>query len=131
MTELIDACIDGNTDLVRDLINKSIAHKALVNVKDEDGYTPLHFAVYKDNIEIVRLLLDFKADPNAQDEDGCTPLHFSAFNENKEICKMLIDRGSDAEIENNLGVNALSVLLQKNGCNLNIVELLNRSHRPD
>lgn len=65
-------------------------HPGLVNVRydyvdDSDvlfgKVTPLHVAVYKDNVDVVKLLLSLKAKPNRKtiwysDKDA-TPLHFA------------------------------------------------------
>jgi hypothetical protein len=44
------------------------------NVQDENGTTLLHQAVEARNLEIVKLLLVFKANPNLINKDGLTPL---------------------------------------------------------
>ena len=47
-------------------------------VKDEDGWTPLHVAARKGHTDIVKLLLDAGADKDVKDKDGrrrCILLH--------------------------------------------------------
>lgn len=44
-----------------------------VNATDDEGYTPLHYAVATDNGDAVGLLLQAKADPAIQDAQGRTP----------------------------------------------------------
>lgn len=51
-----------------------LAHGANPNFKDQFGQTALHYAVQMGNSELVKLLLDNKADPNAVDNNGITPL---------------------------------------------------------
>ena len=41
-----------------------------VNAKDEDGNTPLHFAVYSGNLDGVLLLTDNGADVNAKNKNN-------------------------------------------------------------
>ncbi|TEB25316.1 ankyrin [Coprinellus micaceus] len=45
------------------------------NVKDEIGWTPLHYASQRGFVVVVKCLLEFKADPNMKNNDGQTPLH--------------------------------------------------------
>lgn len=49
-----------------------------VNAADDEGRTPLVFAVIGENAAIVKYLLDHGADPDKADDDGLTPLHSAA-----------------------------------------------------
>ena len=51
--QLHTACADDHTDVVQELIEKG----ADVNMKDEDGNTPLHIACLDSNTDIVQALL--------------------------------------------------------------------------
>jgi ankyrin repeat protein len=73
-TEMIVGEIKGdetNLNLVRDLITLG----ANLDWRDEEflGMTVLHIAVFWNNMEAVRILVEAGADVNAQDDDGCTP----------------------------------------------------------
>ena len=46
---------------------------SLVNDPDCDGKTPLHYACYSNNKELVKQLLQAGADPNARLYDTCYP----------------------------------------------------------
>lgn len=46
--------------------------------KTFEGKTALQFACYDGHINIIKFLLESKADPNFQDSEGDSPLHFSA-----------------------------------------------------
>jgi ankyrin repeat protein len=69
------------------LLNKGEIEKAIAQLKKapflkdsrDDWYrrTPLHVAVLRGQIEMVKLLLDLRADVNAQDPFRFTPLHFA------------------------------------------------------
>jgi ankyrin repeat protein len=48
-----------------------------LNEKDSSGATPLHSAIFRNNPEIIALLLAHGADAAAQDKDGNTPLHWA------------------------------------------------------
>ncbi|MDO8683286.1 MAG: ankyrin repeat domain-containing protein [Armatimonadota bacterium] len=66
-----------------------------VDVKDNNGVTPLFQAVYWNRREIVELLLSKGADVNAKAKDGQAPL-FDA--DSVEIAKMLLDKGADVNV---------------------------------
>ncbi|KAL2121800.1 hypothetical protein VTJ04DRAFT_2255 [Mycothermus thermophilus] len=81
-------------DLVRLLILE--AGKASVNVQDDNGDTPLHYAAqgkYPDNREAVELLLATgQADVNIQNNLGQTPLHCAAKLGDGDVVELLLER---------------------------------------
>ena len=48
-----------------------------VDARNQDGYTPLHWAAMDGHVETAALLLDRGADVDARDERGATPLHYA------------------------------------------------------
>ena len=56
----------GGTKLLQYLIDK----RADINIKADDGSTPLFIANYANNKEAVKLLLSVGADPNIKNNDG-------------------------------------------------------------
>ncbi len=75
----------------------AIAYKQIVEGLDisthnKKGTTPLHAVAKSGHLEILRLLLDEKADINAADNDGVTPLVAA---DNKECKKELKSMGAD------------------------------------
>jgi len=44
------------------------------NVRNNDGWTPLHSAAFRCRIDVVRVLLDHGADLTIRDNEGRTPL---------------------------------------------------------
>ena len=63
------------------------------------GRSPLHFAALKGDIDIMRVLVQNKADVNRQDWDHCTPLHYCAVVGFIEGAKVLLDAGSHINAE--------------------------------
>ena len=77
--------------------------------KDSIGYTPLHGAVDKGHIKIVRLLCDHGADIEARYIFGLRPLHRTARNGHISAAKELIEvRSADINARDDDGWTALS-----------------------
>jgi ankyrin repeat protein len=49
-----------------------------INCREENGWTPLHFAMIPINVETARYLLEKGADPTIGDNEGTTPFHLAA-----------------------------------------------------
>ena len=74
-----------------------------VNVRDENGETPLH---YVSDPELLKILIDHSADVNAANRtDGDTPLHKNA--RRPHSAKILIDNGADVGATNRYGQTVL------------------------
>ncbi len=103
-TELMalhNAIWSGNIQEVQFCLNE----KTNMNLQDNTGRTPLHVAMYKGNIEIIKILLQhcaqhkdskFYDSPNInlQDRNGNTPLHVAAFMGNIDFVKLLLKSGA-------------------------------------
>jgi ankyrin repeat protein len=50
----------------------------------------LHIATLKGQLEVAKVLLNYKIDADAYDSDGNTPLHFAAENGYKDIIEFLL-----------------------------------------
>ncbi|KUJ21297.1 ankyrin, partial [Mollisia scopiformis] len=66
-----------------------------IDVKDNKGYTALHYAVEKGSLEVVTLLLDRGADKDASNDDGWAVIHIAVERNQEEIVRLLIKRGVD------------------------------------
>jgi ankyrin repeat protein len=74
---------------------------ALANKANANGDLPLHVAPRGANLDIVRALIEAKADVRALDPNvGITPLHVAAVNDRKEAAELLIARGADVNAPN-------------------------------
>ena len=82
-----------------------IENKCKVNLKNAEGYTPLHFACSNEKSEkrIINFFIENKADTNSKNEFNNTPLHYACYNTNieLEILQLLIKNKSDVNIEGN------------------------------
>jgi tetratricopeptide (TPR) repeat protein len=57
-----------------DDVLKSIEKGAIINFKDRDGFTPLHYSAKRGNEGITKLLISKGADVNAKDKSSSTSL---------------------------------------------------------
>lgn len=86
-----EAAKNGDIVSLRNLLQD----QSLLYSKDEQGKTPLHWAVGKGQLEAIRVLLDeyhVKVDVT-NDNDG-TPLHVAASQAQSKAAKMLLERGA-------------------------------------
>ena len=63
------AALESDYDLASTLIKL----KVNLNELDLHGHSPLHWAVFRGDIDFVKLLLEAGADPNILSSDGVTP----------------------------------------------------------
>ena len=107
-----------------------VSQEADVNAKTENGWTPLHFAAWKGNLEAVKLLTAKDADVNVKMKygypssaptekyqrswdinlaGGKTPLYFAVESGNLEIVKLLVSKGADVNAQNDNGITPFEI----------------------
>ena len=94
---------------VLDIVAALIDAGAAINARDNEGNTPLHFAMKRIGREklpardydgIIRLLLENKADVHALNISGATPLHTAAaFRADPSGVEMLVQAGADVNLK--------------------------------
>ena len=77
------------------------------------GWTALHYAAVKGNLEMVQYLLANEAMPNAPSPDGDSPLMMAVQSGNAQVVQALINAGADPAAVNQKGVDAIDVARQK------------------
>jgi len=86
-----------------------------VNIQEKYGWTPLHLAIRRGKMEMVKFLIEEKnADINIQDKSGWTPLMEAIMDDFTDIVKYLVEQGADLNIANERGATA-PMLAQKFG----------------
>ena len=99
-TPLMIAIYTEQNDLARRLINRGAE-------TDRYGWTPLHYAATKSNLDMVKLLLGRGADINADSPNNSTPLMMAAWMGNTDTIRYLIQRGALVWERNDLNMTAL------------------------
>src|SRR5262245_63059437 len=74
--DVADAAMRGDQQALR----AAIARKADVNAPQADGSTALHWAVERDDVQTVDLLIKAGARVNAKTREGVMPLQLAAVN---------------------------------------------------
>jgi ankyrin repeat protein len=97
---------------VADLLWK---HGAVVDHRDQDGWTPLHATAHGKSVDIMRWLLDHGANANAQTDrppsfGRQTPLHMAAWD--LGAVEVLLEHKADVNLEDSHGDTPLCVILR-------------------
>jgi ankyrin repeat protein len=76
---------------VRSLLDRHVN----VNQAQADGMTALHWAAYRDDLEMVKLLVNARADVNAANRYEVKPLSLACTNGNEAVVDVLLGAGAD------------------------------------
>jgi len=115
---LIDAAREGDLEVVERLIHDG----ARVNVIDDTGTTPLHWAVFGGHQDVTKALIAQGALVNVPDVDGFTPLDTASQKGFTKLVQLLIKEGANLEARDNDGGTALYAAAGKG--HVRVVEVL-------
>jgi ankyrin len=126
---LVEAVKSGNREAALALI----ARRVDVNAPEPDGTTALHWAVQRNDLDLVTRLIRAGASVNAKNEYGSTPMSEAAIVASALLLEALLEAGADVESPNADGQTALMVvartsqidaarLLIQRGANVNAAE---------
>ena len=65
-----------------------------VNQQDGTGRSALHLASWFGHLQLVQILLDYKAEINLQENEGHTPLHLACWFGYIKICELLVKKNA-------------------------------------
>src|SRR5215471_5740976 len=132
-TRLADAAMQGDKSALQTLLQQ----KADVNTPQGDGTTALHWAAYREDVEMARILIKAGADVKAATRiGGMTPLFMAAKTGNAAMVELLVNAGAEINQANSNGTtplmlaaaagkaDAVKVLLE-HGANVNAADLTN------
>jgi ankyrin repeat protein len=105
-----------------------LARNASVNAAQPDGSTPLHWAVYRVDEELVKTLIARGAKADVVNAYGSSPLSEAARVANTKLIEMLLDAGADPNRANDDGETPL-MLAARTGA-LKVAEVL-VAHKAD
>lgn len=89
--ELIE---NGDYNAIREEITNFDLEEVNVN-----GDTPLHYAVKKEDYDLLGILLSYVPDIDVENEDGDTSLHLAVKTSEIELVQMLLDYGASVEVK--------------------------------
>jgi len=103
-TRLPDAAMKGDRSLVQSLLKQKVD----VNAPQGDGNTALHWAAYRDDLEMARLLVQAGANVKAKTRlADMTALELAATNGSAPMIDLLLKAGSDPNMANGNGTTPL------------------------
>ena len=94
--DIYAAAVVGHVDKVAAFLKQD---KKLVNARDSDGRTPLHWAAIYGQTKVMELLLAEKMDVNLLDGEGFTPLHWAATFNKRDAVELLLSHKADMNIK--------------------------------
>lgn len=110
-TTLHTAAKKGNVKAIDRLIEDG----ENINLFDEEGMSPLVYAISYNQKESFDTLLNAGADINQKDPlNGNTPLHEAVMSGNRHFIAQLLSKGADPKAKNKNGLNPLMIAEKKN-----------------
>ncbi|XP_049342091.1 ankyrin repeat domain-containing protein 39 [Astyanax mexicanus] len=97
------AALDGDLERVRSFLAKT----SDPNIRDQSGYTALHYASRAGHQSVCELLLDQGACANSQTRGGATALHRAAYCGHLAIIQLLLTHRADPSLTDDDGSTSL------------------------
>ena len=120
--QLHSACFEENKHHVQVLLDANTDIN--INHASSTGYTPLHIATAKSNMDLVTLLLDQSVDVNYETIDHQTPLHIAVNKGADAIIQKLLAQKADPNLKDVCGNTSLHLAVQlKQGTKGRLVKL--------
>jgi len=110
--EIFDLLRKGDIPAVKALVEKS---PQLVEAKDANGMTLLHYAAYGRDAGLIDFLIDKGAKIDLAGGQAKTPLHIAASNDLREAVAALVKRGAALEIKDDYSRTALILCARERG----------------
>lgn len=112
--DLIAAVYSGNLRAMQDALRQG----ASFNARDENGYTPLHWAAFRGYVVLAGYMLDRGATVDVGDGNGYTPLMLAAWNGHDTVVRLLLARGASRERLSHDGFTAYDYSVTQGHANL-------------
>ena len=108
--KLLNAIKTAKYDKAISLINKG----SNLELKDENGLSPLFYSIKENHVELVKALVNKGVNINSLDAEGNTPLNFAIETGKEAIANHLIDFGAEANVKNNIGHDTIALSILNN-----------------
>ena len=102
---LIEAAKADDAKAGEDLLNR----KHNVDVREQNGRTPLFIAASQGSEDFVELLVRHDAKIDAVDKFGNSPLYYAAAGNHVGVVEILLDGGANVNLQNRRGLTALMI----------------------
>ncbi|NXO23312.1 ANK2 protein, partial [Cisticola juncidis] len=90
----------------------------------QNGYTPLHIAAKKNQMQIATTLLSYGAETNILTKQGVTPLHLASQEGHTDMVTLLLEKGSNIHVATKAGLTSLHLAAQED--KVNVAEILTK-----
>jgi len=105
IASLHEACKFGNVKAVQEFLSKGVP----CDIMDKNGICPIAYAIGGNHLQVVKGLMQIKADPHNVDAGRNSGLHYAAGYGRKELVEFLLNSGADANKKNAQGQTPLQV----------------------
>eukprot|EP00931_Biecheleriopsis_adriatica_P073066 TRINITY_DN47426_c0_g1_i1.p1 TRINITY_DN47426_c0_g1~~TRINITY_DN47426_c0_g1_i1.p1 ORF type:complete len:407 (-),score=91.02 TRINITY_DN47426_c0_g1_i1:9-1202(-) len=114
-TVLLQAAMTGSMDVVIELVpTVEVEYGVDLDMQNNNGNTALIFAVRNNHVDIVKVLLDFRASLDVRNNKCMTPLMYAARAGQADLVQLLVQNGADLNLQNSDGDTAIMLSLLRN-----------------
>ena len=111
--DIIKLLIAGKNDKkIFQKVKKALAGNRNLETKDHYGNTLLFYAVRDNHFEIVKYLIQKKANVNALNKENETPVFYAAANQRTKIIRYLLSKKAKVNIKNTRGLDVLNYYIK-------------------
>jgi ankyrin repeat protein len=109
---IFEAALRGDVERTRALLAED---PELIQARDDERRTPLHYAARAGAVQVGMLLLTNGAEIDAQDHGGESPLHYAAMRGHEAFARFLLDQGANTEVREAYGRTPLLLVARERG----------------
>ncbi len=106
LAPIFEAASAGDTAALKAELEKGVNPNKL---DQENGLSPLHYAVAGNHLDAIKLLINYKADVNLRSKEKWTPLHWAALMEVPQAAEILIQAGAKRGKKGQKGKKAIDL----------------------
>lgn len=99
--------------------DKDFIGVSIVDMRDNNGNVPIHYAIRFNNFDALQNLLKYNANPNVSDKNNYNSLHLAVYARNIDMCATIINHNIDINFRCSTGETALHI-----ACNLQLYDIV-------